>query len=161
MPLYSDSRTTPPSEYTNHRLQPADWQCLPTVPLNRSRSFKLSCLLSSRNGHRWIRIQPVPDELAELRFIYGQLNPGHYSLVIPAAVIEHASCIISLVNFLPLWVHLFSWNAWILTIFFIWQDWQELWVDDAIWRLLFSMILFVIMVLWRPSANSQRFVKPE
>ncbi|XP_065449114.1 transmembrane protein 87A isoform X11 [Chrysemys picta bellii] len=36
-------------------------------------------------------------------------------------------------------------------------DWQELWVDDAIWRLLFSMILFVIMVLWRPSANSQRF----
>ncbi|XP_040188145.1 LOW QUALITY PROTEIN: transmembrane protein 87A [Rana temporaria] len=37
------------------------------------------------------------------------------------------------------------------------SDWQELWVDDAIWRLLFSMILFVIMVLWRPSANSQRF----
>ncbi|XP_044869551.1 transmembrane protein 87A isoform X4 [Mauremys mutica] len=36
-------------------------------------------------------------------------------------------------------------------------DWQELWVDDAIWRLLFSMILFVIMVLWRPSANNQRF----
>ncbi|XP_066464646.1 transmembrane protein 87A isoform X2 [Eleutherodactylus coqui] len=37
------------------------------------------------------------------------------------------------------------------------SDWRELWVDDAIWRLLFSMILFVIMVLWRPSANSQRF----
>ncbi|NXD07893.1 TM87A protein, partial [Nothocercus nigrocapillus] len=37
------------------------------------------------------------------------------------------------------------------------QDWQELWVDDAIWRLLFSMILFVIMILWRPSANNQRF----
>ncbi|XP_061467297.1 transmembrane protein 87A isoform X2 [Rhineura floridana] len=37
------------------------------------------------------------------------------------------------------------------------SDWQELWVDDAIWRLLFSMILFVIMVLWRPSANNQRF----
>ncbi|XP_069494920.1 transmembrane protein 87A isoform X1 [Ambystoma mexicanum] len=36
-------------------------------------------------------------------------------------------------------------------------DWQELWVDDAIWRLLFSMILFVIMILWRPSANNQRF----
>lgn len=30
-------------------------------------------------------------------------------------------------------------------------------MDDAIWRLLFSMILFVIMVLWRPSANNQRF----
>uniref|UniRef100_A0A4X2KJ20 Transmembrane protein 87A n=1 Tax=Vombatus ursinus TaxID=29139 RepID=A0A4X2KJ20_VOMUR len=37
------------------------------------------------------------------------------------------------------------------------SDWQELWVDDAIWRLLFSMILFAIMVLWRPSANNQRF----
>uniref|UniRef100_A0A8C5KI21 Transmembrane protein 87A n=1 Tax=Jaculus jaculus TaxID=51337 RepID=A0A8C5KI21_JACJA len=36
------------------------------------------------------------------------------------------------------------------------SDWRELWVDDAIWRLLFSMILFVIMVLWRPSANNQR-----
>ncbi|XP_004623432.1 transmembrane protein 87A isoform X3 [Octodon degus] len=37
------------------------------------------------------------------------------------------------------------------------SDWRELWVDDAIWRLLFSMILFVIMILWRPSANNQRF----
>ncbi|XP_077783355.1 transmembrane protein 87A isoform X2 [Podarcis muralis] len=37
------------------------------------------------------------------------------------------------------------------------SDWRELWVDDAIWRLLFSMILFAIMVLWRPSANNQRF----
>ncbi|KAF7251865.1 Transmembrane protein 87A [Varanus komodoensis] len=37
------------------------------------------------------------------------------------------------------------------------RDWQELWVDDAIWRLLFSMILFAIMVLWRPSTNNQRF----
>uniref|UniRef100_A0A8C9MDY1 Transmembrane protein 87A n=1 Tax=Serinus canaria TaxID=9135 RepID=A0A8C9MDY1_SERCA len=40
------------------------------------------------------------------------------------------------------------------------SDWQELWVDDAIWRLLFSMILFVIMILWRPSANNQRFNFP-
>ncbi|XP_068109550.1 transmembrane protein 87A isoform X2 [Hyperolius riggenbachi] len=37
------------------------------------------------------------------------------------------------------------------------SDWQELWVEDSIWRLLFSMILFVIMILWRPSANNQRF----
>ncbi|OBS82431.1 hypothetical protein A6R68_23578, partial [Neotoma lepida] len=37
------------------------------------------------------------------------------------------------------------------------SDWRELWVDDAIWRLLFSMILFVIMILWRPSANNQRY----
>ncbi|CAK6965750.1 transmembrane protein 87A-like [Scomber scombrus] len=35
--------------------------------------------------------------------------------------------------------------------------WTDLWVDDAFWRLLFSTILLVIMVLLRPSANSQRF----
>lgn len=36
------------------------------------------------------------------------------------------------------------------------QDWKELWVDDAVWHLLFSIILIVIMILWRPSANSQQ-----
>lgn len=36
------------------------------------------------------------------------------------------------------------------------QSWRDLWVDDAFWRLLFSTILLVIMVLLRPSANSQR-----
>uniref|UniRef100_A0A3Q3REQ1 Transmembrane protein 87A n=1 Tax=Mastacembelus armatus TaxID=205130 RepID=A0A3Q3REQ1_9TELE len=35
--------------------------------------------------------------------------------------------------------------------------WRNMWVDDAFWRLLFSTILLVIMVLLRPSANSQRF----
>ncbi|XP_017555227.1 transmembrane protein 87A [Pygocentrus nattereri] len=35
--------------------------------------------------------------------------------------------------------------------------WREMWVDDAFWRLLFSTILLVIMVLLRPSVNSQRF----
>ncbi|XP_060781348.1 transmembrane protein 87A isoform X2 [Neoarius graeffei] len=37
------------------------------------------------------------------------------------------------------------------------QDWMELWVDDAFWRFLFSVILLVIMFLWRPSANNQRY----
>lgn len=37
------------------------------------------------------------------------------------------------------------------------QGWRDLWVDDAFWRLLFSTILLVIMVLLRPSANSQRW----
>ncbi|KAM4770921.1 transmembrane protein 87B [Rhinophrynus dorsalis] len=37
------------------------------------------------------------------------------------------------------------------------SDWMELWVDDAYWRLLFSVILLVIMFLWRPSANNQRY----
>ncbi|XP_036006570.1 transmembrane protein 87A isoform X3 [Fundulus heteroclitus] len=36
-------------------------------------------------------------------------------------------------------------------------SWRDLWVDDAFWRLLFSTMLLVIMVLLRPSANSQRF----
>ncbi|XP_060790313.1 transmembrane protein 87A-like isoform X2 [Neoarius graeffei] len=37
------------------------------------------------------------------------------------------------------------------------SDWKDLWLDDAFWRLLFSTILLVIMVLLRPSVNSQRF----
>ncbi|XP_051935572.1 transmembrane protein 87A isoform X2 [Hippocampus zosterae] len=36
-------------------------------------------------------------------------------------------------------------------------DWIELWVEDAFWRFLFSLILLVIMFLWRPSANNQRY----
>uniref|UniRef100_A0A4W6F1S4 Transmembrane protein 87B n=1 Tax=Lates calcarifer TaxID=8187 RepID=A0A4W6F1S4_LATCA len=38
------------------------------------------------------------------------------------------------------------------------SDWIELWVEDAFWRFLFSIILLVIMFLWRPSANNQRQV---
>jgi len=37
------------------------------------------------------------------------------------------------------------------------QDWKELWVDEAFWHLLFSILLLIIMILWRPSANNQRF----
>ncbi|XP_042358302.1 transmembrane protein 87A isoform X2 [Plectropomus leopardus] len=37
------------------------------------------------------------------------------------------------------------------------SDWIELWVEDAFWRFLFSVILFVIMFLWRPSGNNQRY----
>uniref|UniRef100_A0A1B6CTU1 Transmembrane protein 87A n=2 Tax=Clastoptera arizonana TaxID=38151 RepID=A0A1B6CTU1_9HEMI len=35
--------------------------------------------------------------------------------------------------------------------------WKELWVDDAYWKLLFSVILLVIMILWRPTQNNQRY----
>ncbi|KAG7283463.1 hypothetical protein CRUP_035256, partial [Coryphaenoides rupestris] len=34
------------------------------------------------------------------------------------------------------------------------KGWRDFWVVDAFWRLLFSTILLVIMVLLRPSANS-------
>ncbi|CAG6017491.1 unnamed protein product [Menidia menidia] len=37
------------------------------------------------------------------------------------------------------------------------SDWIEVWVEDAFWRFLFSVILLVIMFLWRPSANNQRY----
>ena len=37
------------------------------------------------------------------------------------------------------------------------KDWKELWLDDGFWHILFSFILLVIIVLWRPSNNSQRF----
>lgn len=37
------------------------------------------------------------------------------------------------------------------------KDWQELWIDEAFWHILFSFILLVIIILWRPSKNSQRF----
>ncbi|CAJ1066290.1 transmembrane protein 87A isoform X2 [Xyrichtys novacula] len=37
------------------------------------------------------------------------------------------------------------------------SDWRELWIVDAFWRFLFSIILLVIMFLWRPSANNQRY----
>ena len=36
-------------------------------------------------------------------------------------------------------------------------DWSELWLEQAMWHILFSVILFVIMVLWRPNANNQRY----
>ena len=36
-------------------------------------------------------------------------------------------------------------------------DWSELWLETAMWHVLFSVILFVIMVLWRPNANNQRY----
>ena len=37
------------------------------------------------------------------------------------------------------------------------QDWQEVWLKDCFWHFLFCFILVVIMIIWRPSANSNRF----
>jgi len=36
-------------------------------------------------------------------------------------------------------------------------NWREFWVDDAFWHVLFSIILLVIMFLFRPSNNNQRY----
>ncbi|XP_013888749.1 transmembrane protein 87A [Austrofundulus limnaeus] len=37
------------------------------------------------------------------------------------------------------------------------SDWREMWIQEAFWRFLFSAMLLVIMFLWRPSANNQRY----
>uniref|UniRef100_A0A672YB93 Uncharacterized protein n=1 Tax=Sphaeramia orbicularis TaxID=375764 RepID=A0A672YB93_9TELE len=34
--------------------------------------------------------------------------------------------------------------------------WEQ-WIESAFWGFLFSIILLVIMFLWRPSANNQRY----
>lgn len=36
-------------------------------------------------------------------------------------------------------------------------DWQRLWIDEAFWHIQFSIVLLVIMILWRPTKNNQRY----
>lgn len=36
-------------------------------------------------------------------------------------------------------------------------DWKDLWQDDGFWHILFSFLLLVIMILWRPTNNNQRY----
>ncbi|CAF0753891.1 unnamed protein product [Brachionus calyciflorus] len=33
------------------------------------------------------------------------------------------------------------------------KDWKELWLDEGFWHILFSFILLIIIILWRPSNN--------
>ncbi|XP_078517239.1 transmembrane protein 87A-like isoform X4 [Lissotriton helveticus] len=49
------------------------------------------------------------------------------------------------------------WNSKTFRMYTCQSDWHELWLNDAFWRFLFSIILLVIMFLWRPSANNQRY----
>uniref|UniRef100_A0A452SAS9 Transmembrane protein 87A n=1 Tax=Ursus americanus TaxID=9643 RepID=A0A452SAS9_URSAM len=102
-----------------------------------------------------LRVTGAQTDLASLAFI-------------PLAFLDTALCwwisfslaCLMAVHFLPLELASIVFIIWTTMKFRIvtcQSDWRELWVDDAIWRLLFSMILFVIMVLWRPSANNQRF----
>ncbi|XP_034827311.1 transmembrane protein 87A [Maniola hyperantus] len=42
-------------------------------------------------------------------------------------------------------------------ILFCISDWKEVWVDEAYWHILFAGVLGVIMVLWRPTNNNQRY----
>lgn len=35
--------------------------------------------------------------------------------------------------------------------------WKDLWLDDAYWHILFSSLLLVIVILWRPTKNNVRY----
>ncbi|CAH1159598.1 unnamed protein product [Phaedon cochleariae] len=35
--------------------------------------------------------------------------------------------------------------------------WKDLWIEEAYWHILFSLLLLVIMILWRPTNNNQRY----
>ncbi len=37
------------------------------------------------------------------------------------------------------------------------QSWKGLWLDEAFWHMLFSAILLVIIILWRPTRNNRRY----
>ncbi|XP_028156930.1 transmembrane protein 87A isoform X6 [Ostrinia furnacalis] len=37
------------------------------------------------------------------------------------------------------------------------REWKEVWMDEAYWHILFASVLTVIMVLWRPTNNNQRY----
>lgn len=36
-------------------------------------------------------------------------------------------------------------------------EWKEVWMDEAYWHILFACVLTVIMILWRPTNNNQRY----
>jgi hypothetical protein len=36
-------------------------------------------------------------------------------------------------------------------------EWEDLWIDEGFWHVLFSTLLLVIMILWRPTNNNQRY----
>lgn len=55
--------------------------------------------------------------------------------------------------FLLLFLHQ-NYNSKFLSNF---QDWKALWIDEAYWHILFSVVLLVIMILWRPTNNNQRY----
>lgn len=40
---------------------------------------------------------------------------------------------------------------------FLFQGWENKWFDEAFWHILFSVLLLVIMILWRPTNNNQRY----
>ena len=38
------------------------------------------------------------------------------------------------------------------------QDLQSLWLKECFWHIIFTVLLIVVMILWRPSSNAVRYV---
>ncbi|KAE9556109.1 hypothetical protein FO519_000743 [Halicephalobus sp. NKZ332] len=49
------------------------------------------------------------------------------------------------------------WSIYIHSIQYCLPDWQQLWIDTAFWHVFFCSILIVVMYLWRPAQNNQRY----
>uniref|UniRef100_A0A7E4ULE5 Transmembrane receptor, eukaryota n=1 Tax=Panagrellus redivivus TaxID=6233 RepID=A0A7E4ULE5_PANRE len=49
------------------------------------------------------------------------------------------------------------WSIYIHSIRRCVSEWKQLWIDTAFWHIYFVSILIVIMYLWRPAANNQRY----
>ena len=41
--------------------------------------------------------------------------------------------------------------------FCVFQDWREVWLRECFWHVLFAFILLIVMIIWRPSANRNRY----
>uniref|UniRef100_A0AC34Q679 Transmembrane protein 87A n=1 Tax=Panagrolaimus sp. JU765 TaxID=591449 RepID=A0AC34Q679_9BILA len=50
-----------------------------------------------------------------------------------------------------------SWSIYIHSIEHCLSDWKQLWIDTAFWHIFFCSILMVVMYLWRPAVNNQRY----
>ena len=45
-------------------------------------------------------------------------------------------------------------SSFVITLF---QDWREVWLRECFWHVLFAFILLIVMIIWRPSANRNRY----
>jgi len=49
------------------------------------------------------------------------------------------------------------WSIYIHSIQYCLPDWKQLWIDTAFWHIFFCSILIMVMYLWRPAQNNQRY----
>lgn len=49
------------------------------------------------------------------------------------------------------------WSIYIHSIEYCLPNWKQLWIDTAFWHVFFCSILIVVMYLWRPAVNNQRY----